>query len=853
MTVCSIKIGELKAIEEQYHALGIDRCKAELFERYKATTEPTWEGIANAVEKMPNKTLAKRLRNKIHTTCTTVVCLTPTVYSSTCSPTSPSQHISVEKVTVKNFCSINVRFSSLVANIKDALRKEIPATHLQDFLQECCGLPFLPLQALTMEAVLNRMSDYYSLFEHEVLQAIVDNYFRKSEIKQEFDSFEKEFEDFQNSATLEDIITKIKERSKLTIGYSEIEIKLCGLWRKVTIKKFIEFVAAVGKDRRINDLTVMDGCVHVQWQSMDFMPYPISHSLKLVGIIYIKENGRMIYEADQPIDDSLSLDTALLNAVEGNSAEAIELLLTIGGNPYLLIPSSGQTVLNIATKIKNKHGVTVLYVACQYGHCDTVRMLLAAGSDPKTVLMKASSKGHTKVVKSLLSTNAITDQNLLDRALLVASSKGHTKVAQLILSANYVNLEKVAQDALVRACSNGHVKVAQLLLPLVSEPNTKDMFDMTALMSASSNGHVETVELLLSADIDVSIRGIYNKTALMMASSNGHAEIVDLLLSADADPNERDNDKMTSLMMASYSGHVQVAELLLLANANPNLRDKNNRNALMIAALHGHADIVKLLITANVIINLNDNDEMTALMMASSNGHNEVVKLLLSADANPNMTDAYNMTALMMASSNGHTEVVNLLLSAGADPNIQQTGEYEGTTALYSACEKGHDKIVFSLLKAGADANLSKSNGWTPLFIACTDSRISHMPVIESLLDNAEVNQSSENGCTPLVIACQYGNANAVKLLIQYGADIETALSFSGSMITHEKGYLEMVELAIAYVELDTCSSGYATDFDAASTCSSDYDHVDVNDVEIKSYALSDINDEQTNLQTTVT
>ena len=409
----SLKLGELKPIEQQYRD-DVTRCKEELFERYKDRTAPSWEGVANALEKLHKITLAERLRSKYVYSPPQqnrdVVALPPTTSSGvTISPTQCASPIMADKSLMRNFSCYKRQFNSLVADIKESIRKsrDISLSHLQDFLQEFCS-ELQPLQSATMEAVLERMSNCYSLLEHELLHDIAYTYFEHTPLHEKFDTFVKEFEKFQNSIPLQDLISRIKEKS--ISSFRRIEIKFNGTWRTVTLKQFGEFVAALDRGCRVFDLVVTDGCLCINLTCSKFILHPsvTNHTLKLVGVIHIKVDGKVIYETDQPIDDSASLDAALVSAIMDNDAIAVELLLTIGGNPYTVVPFLGQSVLDVAANMRGNDDCTLLHIACQYGHCDTASMLLKADTDPnlcdacgRTPLQVACAHGNVKIMKLL--------------------------------------------------------------------------------------------------------------------------------------------------------------------------------------------------------------------------------------------------------------------------------------------------------------------------------------------------------------------------------------------------------------------------------------------------------------------
>ena len=123
-----------------------------------------------------------------------------------------------------------------------------------------------------------------------------------------------------------------------------------------------------------------------------------------------------------------------------------------------------------------------------------------------------------------------------------------------------------------------------------------------------------------------------------------------------------------------------------------------------------------------------------------------------------------------------NVRVVQGLLQRGFDPN---TVSPEGIPALMLAVRvpslkvaellaalKGHLSLVQKLVENDADVN---KTGWAPLHYAASGG---HVPVIEHLLEHsAYIDAESPNGTTPLMMAAMYGSPEAVKSLIQAGAD----------------------------------------------------------------------------------
>ncbi|MER5808017.1 ankyrin repeat domain-containing protein [Streptomyces sp. NPDC002033] len=93
---------------------------------------------------------------------------------------------------------------------------------------------------------------------------------------------------------------------------------------------------------------------------------------------------------------------------------------------------------------RSAEGRTALDLAVCAGRADPVRLLLTAGADPEQVtgpyreelpLVQAATRGHTAVVRQLLSAGARPDRRnrLHATALGRAAAEGHTETARILL------------------------------------------------------------------------------------------------------------------------------------------------------------------------------------------------------------------------------------------------------------------------------------------------------------------------------------------------------------------------------------------------------------------------------------
>ncbi len=164
---------------------------------------------------------------------------------------------------------------------------------------------------------------------------------------------------------------------------------------------------------------------------------------------------------------------------------------------------------------------------------------------------------------------------------------------------------------------------------------------------------------------------------------------------------------------------------------------------------------------------------------------------------------------LAQAAKEGNINAVNQLLETKININ-NTTGSSVGNTVLALACYYKHLNIVKALVKAGAKVITKNREGKTPLNIACDayegNSKVV-ADIVKILLENgADPNIIKKGEDGPLQYAAMYGHAEAIKLLIKHGADVNrkgaykrTALIYAAS----DAYYSEDVKLKIVKMLLE--------------------------------------------------
>src|SRR5262249_42549992 len=295
------------------------------------------------------------------------------------------------------------------------------------------------------------------------------------------------------------------------------------------------------------------------------------------------------------------------------------------------------------------------------------------------------------------------------------------------------------------------------------------------------------------------------------------------LLAAGADANAALFSGETPLMVAARQGNVATVSALLKGGADPNAQEKNGeQTALMWAISERHWKVAEELVRYKVDVNARSKSGHTALMFAAR-GDLESTRTLLNAGADPNVQiPDWGGTALIIASTMGRTQIVEALLDKGADPNIRDKNSFTALHAAVRDSDYGVDRpqrviaaaIVKVLLAHGMDPNVRlhqekptvrtldeiELQGATPLALA---AEVNSLDAIKALVDGgADPNIPTEKGTTPLMLAAGAGTdvqrrrspeeralaVETAKFLVAHGADVNAAGQFGWTAL-HSAAY----------------------------------------------------------------
>ncbi|ORX44704.1 ankyrin [Piromyces finnis] len=211
---------------------------------------------------------------------------------------------------------------------------------------------------------------------------------------------------------------------------------------------------------------------------------------------------------------------------------------------------------------------------------------------------------------------------------------------------------------------------------------------------------------------------------------------------------------------------------------NINYQDNDGNTAMHYICSHKSQKkdviiyIVKIFLQYHSDINIQNNKGFTPLMYACQNANEDVAQILINQNADINIVNHNHQTAIMLAIQEPNREIINLLIKKGADLNIQDNIRKD--TALTMACQHYQNAIIIKdlITQGKANVNLANREGNTPLILACQNDIVN---VVKLLIDfGADINaRNFIDKSSALQITINNCNYSMMKYLLDHNADID--------------------------------------------------------------------------------
>ena len=293
----------------------------------------------------------------------------------------------------------------------------------------------------------------------------------------------------------------------------------------------------------------------------------------------------------------------------------------------------------------------------------------AKGEDDETALVKAVKKGHTEVVKTLLSYNP--DVNVCDgggyTALIHSATHGHTEIVKALLKTPGIDV------------NHARVSFHLLFSPILPVMNNHSFYQLCCCYFLQAAGW----------------------TALLSATFNGHTECVEALLAAPGiNVNHANHDGHTAIDFAKTE---DLKEILI------------NPSGFLFCYAAEAGDLVKVQsMVSTVDVNCVGINGETAVFKACKSEHVHVVEFLASHGADVNIANIQGFHPIDVAAEKAHVEMIKVLAAHGAqlDKPLHMTAETKNLEA------------VIALINVGADVSMKNKQGKTCLDLLSAKNKL---------------------------------------------------------------------------------------------------------------------------------
>jgi ankyrin repeat protein len=299
---------------------------------------------------------------------------------------------------------------------------------------------------------------------------------------------------------------------------------------------------------------------------------------------------------------------------------------------------------------------------------------------------------------------------------------------------------------------------------------TVRLSNSTAFSGASVKRQADLLNLIEKHGFEKVVSNLKKDRDVIPAAAKGDIATIKALLDDGANLKARDFLGNSALIAAIDGNHSETAKFLIDKGAEIDAEPQWMRSVIAWAVLRDMKDIVEILLQKGVNINTGSEDETTPLIFAAKEKNEAMVRFLVGKGADVNIADAKGNTPLRYAVCDSRLNVAEFLIGKGGNINARDQNE---KPILAWAANCGNTKAVRMLFKKGAAVNetgYKREPAW--MWAVERGSNIETLKFFFEIDKNIDVNTRIAANTTALMIAARNGRTDAVRFLIERGADL---------------------------------------------------------------------------------
>lgn len=450
------------------------------------------------------------------------------------------------------------------------------------------------------------------------------------------------------------------------------------------------------------------------------------------------------------------------------------------------IPANGRSLVNaVATgdfpntarliaagvhlEPRDAAGRTPLWIAVENRDPRSALALLDAGAngratapDGGSVLGVALLHNETAVAERLIAGGARADGRMPDGEIILPWAIRHGRLtfvrSMMRAGADPHLVDRSGNPLLHVAMICGRRDIAESLLELGADPGVTNPAGETTLHLALRHGWHDILPQLTAAGADPNHPGPSGKMPLEEAVASRDAALLDFLLRAHADPNHRNPAGKTPLLAALDAGWKQGLAVMAARQVDFSHAEADGSTPLDRISAGGDPQLIGLVIASHASAGGERRERW--LWRAFERDDLALGRLLLAHGGNPAARAADGRLLVEAAAARGSGDWIKLMLDYGSPAGH----------ALHDASRRGDARVAGLLIACG----IHPSHCPPPFKNSSLAEalRRGHDATASLLIDHgANIRLKLPEGQTPLALAIATGCHNAVKLLLDAGAD----------------------------------------------------------------------------------